>query len=146
MCPRLVHPHLNRKVWSDVQNKWHDNKGREYVCVIHCVVIPFILDVRLYTFRLRCGRTRRGHTGGRPHRSFFFIFSAFLLRCLPYFFVARSFQPFLSLVDGEVRMLCIHDIKFSPPVGHDVRENPGSCDCAEIRTHVPTSEGFEVTN
>ena len=31
-------------------------------------------------------------------------------------------------------------------VGHDVRENPSSCDCAKIRTHVPTSEDFEVTN
>ena len=27
-----------------------------------------------------------------------------------------------------------------------VRKNPNSCDCTEIRTHVPTSEGFEVTN
>ena len=35
----------------------------------------------------------------------------------------------------------------SPLVGHDVRESSSSCDCAEIRTHVPaTSEGFEVTN
>ena len=29
----------------------------------------------------------------------------------------------------------------SPLGGHDVREKPSSCDCAEIRTHVPTSEG-----
>ena len=27
-----------------------------------------------------------------------------------------------------------------------VRKNPSSCDDIEIRTHVPTSEGFEVTN
>ena len=33
-----------------------------------------------------------------------------------------------------------------PLVGHDVRENPTSCDCAEIRTHVPTSGGFRVAN
>ena len=31
-------------------------------------------------------------------------------------------------------------------VGLGVRENPSSYDCAETRTHVPTSEGFEVTN
>ena len=31
-------------------------------------------------------------------------------------------------------------------VGHDVRKNTSLCDCAEIRTHVLTSEGFEVTN
>ena len=29
-------------------------------------------------------------------------------------------------------------------VGHDVKENSSSCECAEIRTHVPTLEGFEV--
>ena len=41
-----------------------------------------------YTFRLICGRTSRGHTGGRQHRSFFFSFSFLstsllfsLLRC-----------------------------------------------------------------
>ena len=27
-----------------------------------------------------------------------------------------------------------------------MRRSPSSCDCTEIRTHVPTSEGFEVTN
>ena len=37
----------------------------------------------------------------------------------------------------------------SPHVRHFfffVRKNPNSCDDTEIRTHVPTSEGFEVTN
>ena len=48
-------------------------------------------------------------------------------------------------------------INHSPLVGHFmflffcfvlffVRKNPSSCDCAEIRTHFPTSEGFVVTN
>ena len=27
-----------------------------------------------------------------------------------------------------------------------VSKNPSPCDCTEIRTHVPTSGGFEVTN
>ena len=27
-----------------------------------------------------------------------------------------------------------------------MRKNPSSCDCAKIRTHAPTSEGFEVAN
>ena len=27
-----------------------------------------------------------------------------------------------------------------------MRKNPSSCDWTGIRTHVPTSEGFEVTN
>ena len=39
----------------------------------------------------------------------------------------------------------------APLVGHlyifiFMRKNPSSCDDTEIRTHVPTSEGFEVTN
>ena len=38
----------------------------------------------------------------------------------------------------------------SPLVGHFffvcVWKNPSSCDDTEIRTHVPTSEGFEVIN
>ena len=37
-------------------------------------------------------------------------------------------------------------LRRSTLVGHDVKEIPGSCDCVEIRTHVPTSEGFEITN
>ena len=45
------------------------------------------------------------------------------------------------------RVLCTHDIiALFPLVGHDERENPSSCDSAEISFHVPTSEGFEVTN
>ena len=32
----------------------------------------------------------------------------------------------------------------SPLAGHDVRKNSSSCDCTEIRTHVPRSEAFEV--
>ena len=32
------------------------------------------------------------------------------------------------------------------PAGVTQEEYPSSCDCTEIRTHVPTSEGFEVTN
>ena len=69
-------------------------------------------------------------------------------------FIARRIQPFLSLSSSTVKsnFLYPRHNNRSPPlilliiVGHDVRENPSSCDCAEIRTHVPTSEGFEVTN
>ena len=66
-------------------------------------------------------------------------------------FLAKRIQPFLSLIDREV--------EFRPPlVGYFyfifilfylfifVRKNPRPCDCTEIRTHVPTSEGLEVTN
>ena len=45
------------------------------------------------------GRTRRGHTGRRPHRSFFS--PSFCGACLN-FLIARGIQPFISLVDREV--------------------------------------------
>ena len=112
----------------------------KYVCV--CVVIPFILDIKFV------GRTTRGHTGGKFTRDFS---STFLLRCVPSFFsregFSRSFP--LSTVKSNLRF-----INHSPLVGHFlffifyffVRKNPSLCDDTEIRTHVPTSEGFEVTN
>ena len=65
-------------------------------------------------------------------------------------FLARRIQPFLSLVDGEVKFLCTNE----PIVLHLLGicflgvggVNPSSCDCTGIRTHVSTSESFEVTN
>ena len=61
-------------------------------CVCVCVFFPFILDIMFV------GRTSRGHTEGRSHRIFIHLLSA--VRAL--IFLARSIQPFLSLVDREV--------------------------------------------
>ena len=44
-----------------------------------------------------CGRTSRGHTGGRSHRT-----SPPPSAVLALIFLARRIQPFLSLVDCEV--------------------------------------------
>ena len=65
-----------------------------YVCV--CVVIPFILDVRLVD--VPAGATQEeGRTGflHLPH-----VVLALL-------FIARRIQPFLSLVDREVEFLVL---------------------------------------
>ena len=63
--------------------------ARARVCV--CVVIPFILDVRLVD--VSAGVTQEeGHTG------FLHLPSA----VLALIFLARRIQPFLSLVDREV--------------------------------------------
>ena len=70
-------------------------------------------------FGIICGRTSQGHTGGRPHG-----FPSSLVRS-NFVYPRHNRSPLL--------------------VGNDVRDNPSSCDCAEIRTQVPTSEGFEVT-
>ena len=70
---------------------------------------------------------------------------------LAFIFLARRIRPFLFLVDGEVEFLCTNELIVLHLVGilffifyFSVRKDPSSCDCTEIRTHVPTSEGFEV--
>ena len=63
--------------------------------------------------------------------------------------LARRIQPFFSLVDREVDFLCTK-INCSPPVRNYfyffVRKSTSSCDCTGIRTHVPTSEGFQLNH
>ena len=57
------------------------------VCACVCVFFPFILDIKFV------GRTSRGHTG--------FIIHLSAVRAL--IFLGRRIQPFLSLVDREVK-------------------------------------------
>ena len=67
-------------------------KGDSCVCVIDCVVIPFILDVRFVD--VPAGVTQEeGHIGFLIH-----------LPCavLALIFLGRRIQPFLSLVDREI--------------------------------------------
>ena len=72
------------------------------LCVLCCIVIPFILDVRLVD------APSRGHTVGMSHRV-----SPSDLPCavLALFFIARRILPFLSLVNGEVEFcVCTHEL------------------------------------
>ena len=57
-----------------------------------CVVIPFIVDVRLLV------DVAAGVTQGEGHTGFLHLPSA----VLALIFLARKIQPFLSLVDREV--------------------------------------------
>ena len=96
------------------------------------VVIPFILDVTLVD-------TPAGVTREEDHTGFFIHLPSAVLDLI---FLARRIQPSLSLVDRESRILCTHEIIVPHCCwAYNVRKNPSSCDCAEIRTHVPTSEG-----
>ena len=52
-----------------------------------------------------CGRTGRGHTGGRSHR---ISLPSFCGACL--IFLARRIQPLLSLVDREVEFCVLHEL------------------------------------
>ena len=63
-----------------------------------CVFFPFILDIKFV------GRTSRGHTG-------FFVTLLSAVRAL--IFLARRIQPFLSIVDREVKsnfVYCTDDL------------------------------------
>ena len=91
----------------------------------------------LYTFRYIMWTHQPGSHWRNATQEFSLPFFYFFLRC--------SLQR--SLVDREVEF-CVPTTYCdrSPLVGHDVRDNSSSCGCVKIRTHVPSSEGFEVNN
>ena len=60
-------------------------------CVCVCVVVPFILDIRLLGVPARVTQ-KKGYTG----------FLDLPCAVLALIFLARRIQPFLSLVDREV--------------------------------------------
>ena len=103
------------------------------VCVCVCVCCHPI-----YSERQTCGRISRGHTGSLHLPS----------AVLALIFIARRIQLSLSLVDrGVYRILCTHKLIVLHLLGMIfffflARKNPSSCNCTEIRTHVPTPEGF----
>ena len=108
-----------------------------------CVAIPFILDVRHVD--APAGVTQEeGHTG-------FFLHLTSAVLALS--FIVRRIQPPLSLVDREVEFSVPTNKSFSACwacflflllffVVFLVRKNSSSCDCTEVRTHVPTPEGL----
>ena len=56
----------------------------------------------IYSGHQACGRTSRGHTGGRPHSISPLSFCGACLN-----FLAKMIQPFLSLVVHEVDFFCV---------------------------------------
>ena len=87
-------------------NTHFNPQRRRYVCVLCaccvCVVIPFILDVRIVD--VPAGVTQEeGHTG------FIHLPSA----VLALIFLARRIQPILSLVDREVEFCVLTNKSFS---------------------------------
>ena len=73
-------------------------EGLYSVCVL-CVVITFILDVRLVDVPA-CATQEEGHT------KFLHLPSA----VLALIFLARTMQPFLSLVDRASRIWCTKEL------------------------------------
>ena len=98
-----------------------------------------------------------GHTGGRSHRISHPPSSC--CACLYFYRGEKDLAipfPRRPTVKSNVVYPRI-TINRSPLVGHDFygtfyflffvrKNNSSSCDCTEIQTHVPTPEGFEVTN
>ena len=89
----LNNPNRNLNITVTSYSKYYPRffsgvlRAEQLISVCVCVVIPFILNVRLVD--APAGVTQD--------------FSTYLLRCLPYFFIARRIQPsLLSLVDREV--------------------------------------------
>ena len=109
------------------------------VCVCVCVCVCYL---PIYSGRLVCGRTSRGHTGGRSHR----ISSApsFGGACLNFSCEKDLDVPFPRrpwsriLCTNEIivlQLLGIYFILFYRFLFIFVRKNPSSCDCTGIRTH-----------
>ena len=99
----------------------------------------------IYSEHQTCGRTSRGHTGGRSHR-IFHIISAVL--AFLFYREKDSAVPFPRR--SWSRILSTHELIVLHSLGMIflflfVRKNSSSCDCTEIQNHVLKSEGFEVT-
>ena len=147
MYLKLYTVHLNM-VWIRVvanENQYFEvpkefrNIPLPWVYVVCCP--PIYSGRQTPPFRLICGQTSRGHTGGRPHRRVFFP-PSFCGACL-IFLPREGFS--CPIPSSTMRSNFVYPPQNrSPFVEHDGRENPSSCDCTEIRTHVPTSEGFNI--
>ena len=86
----MLYTYINRHAGRNTRQ----NQNQDivvFVCVC-CAFFPFILDVKFV------GRTSRGHTGFLIH----------LPSAVPaLIFLARRIQPFLSLVDREVKFCAL---------------------------------------
>ena len=107
--------------------------GAHYSCVCVCCH-------PIYSGRQTCGRTSRARVTQEEGQTGFLRLPSAVLAS---FFIVGRIQSFLSLVDREVKFCIPTNQSFSTCWGL-CEENPSTCDCVEIRTHVPTSEGFEV--
>ena len=86
-------------------------------CVRVCLFIPFILQI--------CRRTSRSHTEGKATQGYFN--HLFCGACLNFYLEKSSAIPFPRRLWSRILLFV-------------VRKNISSCDCTEIRTHVPTSQ------
>ena len=112
------------------------------MCV--CVVIPFILDVRLVDVPAEVAQ-EEGHTGflHLPSAVLALIFSR---EGHSRFFTSSTVKSSFAYKRINRSSLVGHFFLIYIPVYIFCEEIPSLCDCKEIRTHVPTSEGFDVTN
>ena len=110
-----------------------------------CVCVCVVTSHPIYSGRQTCGRTSRGHTGRRSHN---ISPPSFCGTCLNFYREKDLAVSFPRRCRSRISNFVYPRINRSPSIGHNlfVRKHPSSCDCTEFRTHVPTSEGFEITN
>ena len=126
----------NREVFEEMRDIYMYVEATSYIAVLHPIIYQygFHLIVFLHVYS---GRQTTSHKISPP---------SFCSACLHFSLEKGSAVPFpLSSIVRSNSVYPRHNIR-SPLLGHDVRKNTSSFDCAEIRTHVPTPEGFEVTN
>ena len=88
----LPHSYPEPRFWRErARENYTDNNMYCTLLYCVCVVIPFIMDVRLWTYQP--GSHRRKVTQG---------FLDLLSAVIAFIFLARKIQPFLSLVEREV--------------------------------------------
>ena len=105
------------------------------VCVCVCFVIPLILDARHVDGCTSRGHTQEeGYTGPVP--------PSFCGACLIFY---REKDSAIPSPHEQIVLHLLGIIFIIVSYFFFMRENPSSCGFPEIRTHVPTSESFEVT-
>ena len=124
----------------------NETGNRYKLLIVGCVVCCHLI----YSGRQACGRTSRGHTGGRSHR-----ISHPTSSCGALFFIFSREGFSRSFPSSTVKSIFLY-LRFnrSPLVRHFYfllffifgEEKSRWCDDTGSRTHVPTSEGFEVNN
>ena len=111
-----------------------------------CVCV-FVCCHPIYSGLQTCGCTSWGHTGGRSQS---ISPPSSCGACLNFYREKDSAVPFprrpCSRTLCTRELIVLHLLLGMIFFFVCVRKSPDSWDCTETRTHVPTSEGFEVTN
>ena len=145
---RLIHTLLHVMTIHTYIHTYYLIPGSVFCVTVWCLVCTVCVCVLSSHLFWTSGLWTAGNTQEEGHTGFLIHLPSAVLALI---FPARRIQPFLSLVNREVKfcvltMLIVLHFFGIFGGGRGGRKNPSSCGDTEIRTHVPTSETFEVTN